>query len=164
MLVNCQEHGWKKKWKQECLHSFSNESVFVGPVHTCRASCLHSQLWQKWCGFGKVLLCITLTWLYLSVHASKLLLLYLTEKWLWNIHSHLSWIYMKMKITSSILVYSLMNNSSSCTQLFIIIIINYVCIAGKDRKAVTAASWEMLNLKNLVRPRCVIWEKEDRQW
>lgn len=61
-----------------------------------------------------------------------------------------------------------MNNSSSYTQLFIIsiisIIINYVGIAGKDRKAVTAASWEMLNLKNLVRPRCVIFEKEDRQW
>lgn len=48
---------------------------------------------------------------------------------------------MKMKIMSSSLVYSLMNNSSSCTQLsFIIIIINYVCIAGKDRKAVTTAS------------------------
>lgn len=115
-------------------------------------------------GLGKF--CFALHSLDLTVHASKLLLLYLTEKWLWNIHSHLSWIYMKMKITSSILVYSLMNNSSSCTQLFIIIIIiiNYVCIAGKDRKAVTAASWEMLNLKNLVRPRCVIWEKEDRQW
>lgn len=40
-----------------------------------------------------------------------------------------------------------MNNSSSCTQLFfIIIIINYVCIAGKDRKAVTTASWEILNV------------------
>lgn len=47
---------------------------------------------------------------------------------------------MKMKIMSSSLVYSLMNNSSSCTELFFIIIINYVCIAGKDRRAVTAAS------------------------
>lgn len=50
-------------------------------------------------------------------------------------------------------------------QLFIIIIIiNYVCMAGKDREAVTTASREMLNLKNLVRLRCVVWEKEDRQW
>lgn len=43
-LVNCQatEQGWKEKWEQECLQSFSNESGFVG---TCRASCLPSQLW-----------------------------------------------------------------------------------------------------------------------
>lgn len=96
-----------------------------------------SVLGQKWCGFGKVLLCIALTWLDLTVHTSKLLLLYLTEKWLWNIPCHPSWVYMKKKIMSSILVYSFINNSSSCTQLFIIIIIiNYVCIAGKDRKAI----------------------------
>lgn len=46
-----------------------------------------------------------------------------------------------MKITSRSLLYSLMNNSSCCAQLFfIIIIINYVCIAGEDKKAVSAAS------------------------
>lgn len=45
-LVNCQamEHRWKKKGVQECVHSSSNESVLVSTVHTCRASCLHSQI------------------------------------------------------------------------------------------------------------------------
>lgn len=137
--------------------------VVCAKASVCVVSCL---VWQKLCGVWVSFALHHLTWLYLTAHPSKTLLFCLIEKWLWKIPSHLSWIYMKMKITSSSLVYSLMNNSSGCTQLFffIIIIINYVCIAGKDRKAVTAASWEMLNVKNLVRPRCAIWELEDRQW
>lgn len=67
MLVNCQEHGWKKKWKQECLHSFSNESVFVGPVHMCRASCLHSQL----CALAKMVW----VWESFALHYTHLTLL-----------------------------------------------------------------------------------------
>lgn len=116
----------------------STPLVVRAKASVCIAS---SVIWQKLGGVWVSSFCVVLTWLCLTVHMSKTLLFYRIEKLLGKIHSHLSWIYMKIKIMSSSLVYSLMNNSSRCTQLFIIIIIiNYVYRAGKDREVVTAAS------------------------
>lgn len=60
-----------------------------------------SVVWQKlcevWVSFA--LHCAHLT--VLNCAHIKTLPFSLTEKWLWKIHSHLSWIYMKMKIMSN---------------------------------------------------------------